>query len=110
MLHHHFLLAKRKVKRFQEQIRLLTRRKAPLTLKQVIDQINPVIRGWGTYYRKAHVRGLFNRLDRWIERRLYSFIAKRWRNAMWRKYPSSRLIEKFGLVRLTHQIPGLVKR
>lgn len=100
----------RSVKRFQEQIRSLTRRKTPLTLKQVIDQINPVIRGWGTYYRKAHVRGLFNRLDRWIVRRLYSFVAKRWRNAMWRRYPSSRLIEEFGLVRLTHQIPGLVKR
>jgi hypothetical protein len=51
----------------------------------LIERINPVIRGWGTYYRKAHVRGLFNRLDRWSERRIYSFLAKRWRNTMWRK-------------------------
>jgi RNA-directed DNA polymerase len=98
------------VKRFEEQIRALTRRKTPLTLHQVIEQINPVIRGWGTFYRKAHVRGLFNRLDRWIERRLYSFLAKRWRNGMWRRYPSSRLIGEFGLVRLTHLIPGLIQR
>jgi RNA-directed DNA polymerase len=98
------------VKRFQDQIRVLTRRKTPLTLREVIDQINPVIRGWGTFYRKAHVRLLFNRLDRWIERRLYAFLAKRWRNAKWKSHPTSRLIEEFGLVRLTHLIPGLVNR
>lgn len=98
------------VKRFQAQIRALTRRKIPLSFQEVIAQINPVIRGWGTFYRKAHVRRLFNRLDRWIERRLYAFLAKRWRNGKWRTYPSSRLIGEFGLVRLTHLIPGLVTR
>jgi len=98
------------VKRFREQIRRLTRRRIPLKLQEMIDGINPVIRGWGNYYRKAHVRGLFHQLDGWIERRLYSFLAKRWRNAKWRRYPSSRLINEFGLVRLTHLIPGLGSR
>jgi RNA-directed DNA polymerase len=98
------------VKRFQEQIRALTRRKAPLTLREVIERINPVIRGWGYFYRKADVRRLFHRLDGWIEHRLYSFLAKRWRNPMWRTYPTRRLIGEFGLVRLTHLIPGLVPR
>ena len=98
------------VKRFRDQIRRLTRRRIPLKLQEIIDSINPVIRGWGNYYRKAHVRGLFHQLDGWIERRLYSFLAKRWRNAKWRRYPSRRLINEFGLVRLTHLIPGLVNR
>jgi RNA-directed DNA polymerase len=98
------------VKRFQEQIRALTRRKAPLKLREVIERINPVIRGWGHFYRKADVRRLFHRLDGWVERRIYSFLAKRWRNPMWRTYPTRRLIEEVGLVRLTHLIPGLVPR
>jgi RNA-directed DNA polymerase len=98
------------VKRFRDQIRKLTRRKAPVKLEELIDQINPVIRGWGNFYRKAHVRLLFNRLDRWIERRIYSFLAKRWRNTVWRKYPTRRLIEDYGLVRLTHLIPSLSRR
>ena len=96
------------VKRFQDQIRALTRRKAPLKLRELIERINPVIRGWGHFYRKADVRRLFHRLDGWIEHRLYSFLAKRWRNPMWRIYPTRRLIGEFGLVRLTHLIPGLV--
>jgi RNA-directed DNA polymerase len=98
------------VQRFQEQIRALTRRKAPLKLRAVIERINPVIRGWGHFYRKADVRRLFHRLDRWIEHRIYSFLAKRWRNPMWRRYPTRRVIAEFGLVRLTHLIPGLVPR
>jgi RNA-directed DNA polymerase len=111
--HPHNLYAiprEKSVKRFQEQIRALTRRKAPLKLREVIERINPVIRGWGYFYRKADVRRLFHRLDRWIEHRLYSFLAKRWRNPMWRQYPARRLIAEFGLVRLTHLIPGLVPR
>jgi RNA-directed DNA polymerase len=95
------------VKRFQDQIRALTRRKAPLKLRELIERINPVIRGWGHFYRKADVRRLFHRLDGWIEHRLYSFLAKRWRNPMWRIYPTRRLIGEFGLVRLTHLIPVL---
>jgi RNA-directed DNA polymerase len=49
---------------------VLSRRKVPRTLQEVIDQSNSVIWGWGTFYRQAHVRGLLNRLDRWIARRL----------------------------------------
>ncbi|MEE8302845.1 MAG: group II intron maturase-specific domain-containing protein [Candidatus Tectomicrobia bacterium] len=98
------------MRKFQDQIRTLTQRKAPLTLVEVIERLNPVIRGWGTFYRKANVRRLFHRLDGWIEQRLYSFLAKRWRNTMWRRYPTRRLIEEYGLVRLTHLIPGLVQR
>ncbi|MCC6195026.1 MAG: group II intron reverse transcriptase/maturase, partial [Burkholderiales bacterium] len=38
----------------------LTRRKAPVTTAELIAQINPVIRGWGEYYKRAHVRRLFH--------------------------------------------------
>jgi hypothetical protein len=93
--------------RFQDQIRNLTQRRAPVTLWDMIAVINPIIRGWGNYYRKANVRTLFHRLDGWIERRLWSFIGKPWRNTAWRRYPSSRLIADFGLVRLIHLVPGI---
>jgi group II intron reverse transcriptase/maturase len=98
------------VHRFKDQIRNLTRRGAPVTLRDMIAVINPIIRGWGNYYRKANVRTLFHRLDGWIERRLWSFIAKRWRNTAWRRYPTSRLVNDFGLVRLIHLVPGIVSR
>lgn len=95
---------------FKEQIRKRTRRKAPLTTKELIDELNPVIRGWGNYYRKSHVRKLFNQLDRWIIRRLWSQRHKRWRNSGWKLLPASRLYGELGLVGLVHLIPSLNRR
>ena len=98
------------VQRFRDQIRNLTRRKAPVTLREMIETINPIIRGWGNYFKKANVRRLFRQLDGWIERRLWSFLAKRWRNGKWRSHPTSRLISEFDLVRLIHLVPSLQDR
>lgn len=92
---------------FKEQIRKRTRRKAPLTTGRLIDEINPIIRGWGNYYRKAHVRKLFNRLDRWIRRRIWSHRHKRWRNTGWKTLPESKLHGELGLVSLVKLIPSL---
>ena len=95
------------VQRFKDEIRKRTKRRIPLTMKEVIDEINPVIRGWANYYKKAHVRGLYNQLDRWIVRRLWSHQYKRWRNCGWRKYPNKRLYQEFGLVNMVGMIPSL---
>ena len=43
------------VDRFKDQIRTLTQRKIPLRLGEVIETINPIIRGWGNYYCRSHV-------------------------------------------------------
>jgi hypothetical protein len=95
------------VRHFKDQIRRLTRRKAPVSTRELIEQINPVIRGWGLYFCKAHVRGLFHRLDGWIVRRLWSHRFKRWRNAGWKRLPQRQLYEEFGLVKLIALIPSL---
>jgi group II intron reverse transcriptase/maturase len=98
------------VKRFMDTIRARTKRKVPLKLKEIIDSINPVIRGWGNYYRKAHVRKLFNRLRGWIVQRLWSLKCKRWRNRGWKKYPEHILYNQCGLVNLIQLIPDIGAR
>lgn len=95
------------IQHFKDQIRRRTRRKAPVSTQQLIKQINPIIRGWGLYFCKAHVRGLFHRLDRWIVRRLWSHRFKRWRNAGWQRLPERRLYGEYGLVKLIALIPSL---
>ena len=97
----------RSIQHFKDQIRQRTRRKAPVSTPELIQQINPVIRGWGLYFCKAHVRRLFHRLDRWIVRRLWSHRFKRWRNAGWKRLPERRLYGEFGLVSLIALIPSL---
>jgi RNA-directed DNA polymerase len=95
------------VDRFKDQIRALTQRKLPLHLGEVIETINPIIRGWGNYYCRSHVRKRFHQLDGWIIRRLWSQRAKRWCNAEWKDYPTKRLRTEFKLVSLVSLIPSL---
>ena len=95
------------VRHFKEQIRRLTRRKAPLSTEELIEQVNPVVRGWGQHYKRAHVRKLFNRLDRWVVRRIWSQRLKRWRCGGWNTLPPSKLYGELGLVKLVGLIPSI---
>ena len=95
---------------FKDQILKRTRRKAPLRTDALIQELNPVIRGWGNYYCRAHVRKLFNQLDRWIVRRLWSHRHKRWRCRGWKTLPTAKLRDELGLVSLISLIPSLKPR
>jgi len=83
---------------FKWQIKQRTKRKVPLKTKELVEVINPVIRGWGNYYCRAHVRRLFNQLDRWIKRRIWSHRYKKWRNSGWKTLSESKLYGELGLV------------
>jgi RNA-directed DNA polymerase len=97
----------RSVDRFKDKVRALTRRRIAVPLEELIYVLNPVIRGWGMYYRRANVRRLFNRLNRWIVRRIWGWRFKRWRNAGWRTLPEKRLYGEYGLVNLLQLIPSM---
>jgi hypothetical protein len=81
-----------------------------VSTEELIEQINPVVRGWGQHYKKAHVRRLFHRLDAWIVRRLWSHRYKRWRCQGWRSLPSKRLYGELGLVNLIALIPSIASQ
>jgi RNA-directed DNA polymerase len=98
------------IHRLMDQVRALTKRRVPLRTKELIEKLNPILRGWGHYYKKAHVRKLFNRLNRWIVRRLWSHRFKRWRNLGWRLLPESTLYQEYGLVNLVELIPSITPR
>ncbi len=95
------------VDRFRDTIRRKTRRRIPLHTVELTHELNPVIRGWGEYYKRAHVRRLFNQLDRWVVRRLWAHHHRRWRCAGWKKYPVRCLRGELGLVSLVSLIPSL---
>ncbi len=87
----------RAVQRVKEKIRHLTRRTQPKSVDQIVAQLNPVIVGWGRYFRIGELRQIGRRLDRWILRRLRAFLAKRWRTANWRRYSETFFYRCLGL-------------
>ena len=95
------------IRRFMDQVRRRTKRTVPLQTKELIEELNPLLRGWGEYYKRAHVRKLFQRLDGWILRRIWSHRFKRWRKGGWKQLPPSQLYGEYDLVRLLGLIPSL---
>ena len=63
--------------RLKDRVRVLTRRKRPASLNMVIQDLAPVIRGWGQYFTISQ-HGEYYRLDAWIRERCRAFVAKRW--------------------------------
>jgi len=98
------------IRRFMERVRQRTKRKNPLRTKELIAELNPLLRGWGEYYKRAHVRLLFNRLDRWIIHRVRSHRYKRWRNGGWKRLPERVLYGEYGLVSLVWLMPSIASR
>ena len=98
------------IQRFKDQVRQRTKRTLPLKTKELIAGLNPLLRGWGEYYKRAHVRKLFHRLDGWIRRRIWSHRCKRWSNAGWTQLPLPKLYGEYELVRLFDLIPPLLSQ
>jgi RNA-directed DNA polymerase len=95
------------IRRFRDRVRALTRRRAPLSTEELIRELNPTLRGWGEYYKRAHVRTLFHKLDGWIVRRIWSHRFRRWRCGGWQQLPPAKLYGEFGLVNLISLIPSI---
>jgi RNA-directed DNA polymerase len=95
------------IRRFMDQVRQRTTRLKPLNTTELIAELNPLLRGWGEYYKRAQVRKLFQRLDGWILRRIWSHRFRRWRNPGWKQLPAATLHGEYKLVRLLYLIPSL---
>jgi RNA-directed DNA polymerase len=74
--------SQRAMKRLREKIHDRTdRRYAGTDIRVVIDDLNPILRGWGNYFRTGNAADKFTALDRYVIDRLRRLmIKKRGRN------------------------------
>lgn len=78
-------VAGQSVKRFKEKIRQLIRKGRGQNLERFIGKdLNPLVRGWANYYKKAMTYGIFEELDGWLRRKLRCLIWRRWKRAFTR--------------------------
>jgi group II intron reverse transcriptase/maturase len=70
--------SQRAMKRVRQRVKELTpRRRCHADLRDVIADLNPVLRGWGGYFRTGNAARRFNQLDSYVWQRLRSLRVKR---------------------------------
>jgi RNA-directed DNA polymerase len=90
--------------RLKDKVRLLTRRQQGRNVDAILQDLNPVLRGFARYFGIAEVGGLFTRLDAWVRMRVRAFKTKRRRRTDNRRIRNRRLA-KWGLLSLQHCRP-----
>ena len=62
----------------RQRVKELTpRRRCHADLREVIAQLNPVLRGWGNYFRSGNAELKFNQLDNYVYQRLAQWMGRR---------------------------------
>jgi len=69
----------RSMKRLRTRIRELTdaRHSGVKDVRVLIARLNPVLRGWGNYFRTGNASLKFNQIDHYVRQRLGLFLARR---------------------------------
>ena len=104
--------SQRAMKRVRGKIKAKTGHgRAGQDIREVIADLNPVLRGWGNYFRTGNAAKKFNQIDRYVEDRLWGLMRKRYgRNlkpGQWKTW-TREWFEANGLYRLrgTVRYPG----
>jgi RNA-directed DNA polymerase len=74
--------SQRSMQRLRQRVKELTpRRRCHADLREVIADLNPVLRGWSNYFKTGNAAKRFNQLDDYVFRRLRQLrIARKGRN------------------------------
>jgi group II intron reverse transcriptase/maturase len=70
--------SQRAMRRMRTRVRELTpRQRCHADIRHVIADVNPVLRGWGQYFRSGNASTKFIQMDAYVERRLHRLLVQR---------------------------------
>lgn len=77
-------IADSSLKRLKDRVREIVVGNASRNLVAVINELNPVLRGWTSYFRLTEVKGALQDLDGWIRRKLRCLAWRQWKHPVTR--------------------------
>ena len=69
------------VKALRLKLREKTRRLRPGSMELICSELNPILRGWGNFFRDGNSGGTFGDISSWVRRRLRSILHRRHKGA-----------------------------
>jgi RNA-directed DNA polymerase len=74
------------LKRFRAKVCVLFRLGRGRNVKRfIMDDLNPLLRGWATYFSLSGVKTVFEELDQWLRRKLRCLLWRQWKRP-WTRY------------------------
>lgn len=67
------------LKRLKDRVREIVGENSSRNLDAVVAALNPVLRGWTSYFRLTEVKGVLQELDGWIRRKLRCLLWRQWK-------------------------------
>lgn len=67
--------------RFVEKVRKTLRTGRGRNLKRLVEDLNPLVRGWVSYFRLTEVKGVLDELDGWIRHKLRTLLWRQWKRS-----------------------------
>jgi group II intron reverse transcriptase/maturase len=96
---------RRAMERVRERIKAITapRPRLLLPLDRIIAELNPVLRGWGAYFRVGNAGPQFAQIDNYVRERLGLFLSKKQRRSgrRWGQYHTWAFFQRLGVHRLS---------
>jgi RNA-directed DNA polymerase len=77
---------KKKLKKLEDRIRLITRRNRGVKIDTVIEELNRMFRGWIGYFARSSMKVYLKGLMEWTRRRIRQYLWKQWKNGKNRKH------------------------
>ena len=87
-------IAPTSLKRLEDKIREVLKGARGRSLTKVIDELNPILRGWMAYFKLTETKRVLEKLDGWIRRKLRCILWRQWK----RPYTRAKNLMKAGLV------------
>ncbi len=72
-------VARESIRRLKAKVRRIIREGRGRSLRQVIKDLNELLRGWIQYFRLAEVKGVFEEVDGWLRRKLRCLLWRQWK-------------------------------
>lgn len=72
-------IADSSLKRLKDRVREIVVGNASRNLGNTVEALNPVLRGWTSYFRLTEVKGVLQELDGWVRRKLRCLLWRQWK-------------------------------
>lgn len=77
-------VGKKAVGRLKARVREVVRKGRGRSLKRVIEETTPLLRGWSNYFKLSEVKQPFEDVDKWLRRKLRCNLWRQWKRSFTR--------------------------